>query len=107
MHFTQEDVVMTMFATSLPVNKELTRTRMQFTHRRYAEGSKEAAIGQKLYEHSIGSTADEESAGFESVDLIVWDNKKYRPQPLLCDGDGPILLWRQWFMQFYAGRYNG
>ncbi len=107
MHFTQDDVVMTMFATSLPVNKELTRTRMQFTHRRYPEGSTEAKVGQKLYEHSIGSTADEESAGFESVDMIVWDNKKYRPQPLLCDGDGPILLWRQWFMQFYAGRYNG
>ena len=44
----------------------------------------------------------EDSAGFESVDLIVWDNKKYRPQPLLCDGDGPILVWREWFSQFYA-----
>jgi len=44
----------------------------------------------------------EDSAGFESVDLIVWDNKKYRPKPLLCDGDGPILAWRKYFRQFYV-----
>jgi len=34
--------------------------------------------------------------------LIVWDNKKYRPKPLLCDGDGPILAWRKYFRQFYV-----
>ena len=50
----------------------------------------------------IGAAEGEDSAGFESVDLPIWDNKKYRPQPLLCDGDGPILMWRKWFSQFYA-----
>ncbi|MDB5987408.1 MAG: FeS-binding protein, partial [Nevskia sp.] len=23
-------------------------------------------------------------------------------KPLLCDGDGPILQFRQWFRQFYV-----
>ena len=49
-----------------------------------------------------GAVDDEDSAGFESVDLVVWHNKKYRPRPILCDGDGPILMWRKWFRQFYA-----
>ncbi|AGH48458.1 MULTISPECIES: aromatic ring-hydroxylating oxygenase subunit alpha [Sphingomonadales] len=100
--FTKDGVTMTMFAMSTPIDTEMTKTRMAFTFRNYPEGSKERAIAQHLYEHSIGAADGEDSAGFESVDLIVWDNKKYRPQPLLCDGDGPILLWRKWFSQFYA-----
>jgi len=31
----------------------------------------------------------------------VWNNKRYREQPLLCDGDGEILKWRKYFSQFY------
>ena len=27
-------------------------------------------------------------AGFESVDMIVWNNTRLWEQPLLCDGDG-------------------
>lgn len=98
----QNGVTMTMFSSSLPIDRENTRTMMQFTYRNYEEGSVERKIAHKLYEHSIGETEDEDSAGFESVDLIVWNNKKYRPQPLLCDGDGPILLWRRWFSQYYV-----
>lgn len=100
--FTSEGVTMLMFAMSTPVDREMTKTRMAFTFRDYAEGTKERAVAEHLYQHSIGAAEGEESAGFESVDLIVWDNKKYRPQPLLCDGDGPILMWRKWFRQFYA-----
>ena len=51
--------------------------------------------------HMIGAAEGEESAGFVSVDFIVWNNKRFRPNPLLCDGDGPILQFRKWFKQFY------
>ena len=97
----KEDVAMLMFAMSTPVNAELTRTRMAFTWKKYEEGSEKAKIAEHLYHHSIGEAEGEDSAGFESVDLIVWDNKKYRPKPLLCDGDGPILRFREYFSQFY------
>ena len=93
---------MLMYAMPAPVDEEMSRVRMMFKWKKYPEGSKEAAIGQHLYEHSIGEAEGEDSAGFESVDLIVWDNKKYRPKPLLCDGDGPILAWRKYFRQFYV-----
>ena len=98
----KDDVKMLMFSTPLPVTAELTRTRMHFTWKKYPEGSEKAQIAEHLYYHSIGAAEGEESKGFAEVDLIVWDNKKYRPKPLLCDGDGPIVAWRNYFKQFYV-----
>lgn len=37
-------------------------------------------------------------------DMVVWENKRYEPEPILCDGDGPIALFRRWYGQFYAER---
>lgn len=34
-------------------------------------------------------------------DLPIWNNKIYQARPLLCDGDGQILRFRQYFAQFY------
>jgi 3-ketosteroid 9alpha-monooxygenase subunit A len=35
-------------------------------------------------------------------DIAIWENKKYREVPVLCDGDGPIMKLRQWYAQFYS-----
>jgi 3-ketosteroid 9alpha-monooxygenase subunit A len=102
MRFNKDGVTMLMFSTPMPVDREMTRTRMAFTFKDHPEGTAQRETAEHLYTHSIGAAEGEDSAGFESVDLVVWDNKKYRPQPLLCDGDGPILMWREWFSQFYA-----
>ena len=34
-------------------------------------------------------------------DMEIWENKTYLPEPLLVNGDGPIVLFRRWFKQFY------
>lgn len=34
-------------------------------------------------------------------DIPIWQNKVYRESPILCDSDGPIAKYRQWFSQFY------
>ncbi len=34
-------------------------------------------------------------------DMPIWENKIYREDPILCDGDGPIAKYRKWFAQFY------
>ena len=34
-------------------------------------------------------------------DIPIWENKRYRDNPILCDGDGPIHQFRRWFSQFY------
>jgi 3-ketosteroid 9alpha-monooxygenase subunit A len=35
-------------------------------------------------------------------DIAIWENKKYREVPVLCDGDGPIIKLRHWYAQFYG-----
>ena len=37
-------------------------------------------------------------------DLKIWQHKIYRPRPVLVQGDGPILKYRQWASQFYEKR---
>ena len=34
-------------------------------------------------------------------DIPIWENKIFQSQPLLCDGDGPIIRYRHWARQFY------
>ena len=36
-------------------------------------------------------------------DIPIWEEKVYQPNPILCDGDGPIARNRKWFEQFYVG----
>ena len=35
-------------------------------------------------------------------DMVIWNHKHYQPNPILCDGDGPINQFRKWFSQFYV-----
>src|SRR5690606_17153171 len=35
-------------------------------------------------------------------DRPIWENKIQHARPLLCDGDGPIGLFRRWSHQFYS-----
>ncbi len=35
-------------------------------------------------------------------DIPIWNHKHYQENPILCDGDGPIAMYRKWFSQFYA-----
>jgi 3-ketosteroid 9alpha-monooxygenase subunit A len=37
-------------------------------------------------------------------DVAIWEHKLFRPQPILCDGDGPLYKLRQWYAQFYQDR---
>ena len=34
-------------------------------------------------------------------DVLIWRDKIYREEPILCDGDGPITKFRRWYDQFY------
>jgi hypothetical protein len=35
-------------------------------------------------------------------DIPIWENKIYISPPVLCDGDGPIGIFRKWVRQFYT-----
>ena len=36
-------------------------------------------------------------------DKVVWDRMRYEPNPIICDGDGPIPHFRKFYKRFYAG----
>lgn len=40
-------------------------------------------------------------------DRPIWENKVQHENPLLCDGDGPIGLFRRWARQFYTWPEGG
>ena len=40
-------------------------------------------------------------------DIVIWENKRYRDNPILCDSDGPIAKYRKWFSQFYDVHDDG
>ncbi len=42
-----------------------------------------------------------EGTGVEA-DIPIWENKRFVPHPVLCDGDGPIAEFRRWASQFYS-----
>jgi hypothetical protein len=44
----------------------------------------------------------EEHAVVATQDFGIWENKLYRPDPLLCEEDGPIAEYRRWARQFYG-----
>jgi nitrite reductase/ring-hydroxylating ferredoxin subunit len=35
-------------------------------------------------------------------DIPIWENKAFPNPPLLCDGDGPVGIFRKWAKQFYG-----
>jgi hypothetical protein len=35
-------------------------------------------------------------------DRPIWENKRYEPAPVLCDGDGPIIQYRRQYAQYYV-----
>lgn len=35
-------------------------------------------------------------------DIRIWEHKAYRSEPILCEGDGPIMQYRCWVRQFYS-----
>jgi hypothetical protein len=36
-------------------------------------------------------------------DIAIWEHKRYLPRPALASTDGPIMEFRSWASQFYAG----
>lgn len=37
-------------------------------------------------------------------DVEIWQDKIYQPEPILCDGDGPVNKLRRWYETFYLPR---
>ena len=82
-----------LIAAVTPVEKDEVRVRFCFTQpRAQTEGiSAMVAFG---FVHEVCRQLDQ--------DKVIWDRQHYLPRPVICDGDGPILRFRQYYNQFYA-----
>jgi phenylpropionate dioxygenase-like ring-hydroxylating dioxygenase large terminal subunit len=74
-----------------PIDAERVHVRMSYRiPRGAAEEERAMSIGMADY-----------VAWQFTKDIPIWENKRYRASPLLCEGDGPIGEFRRWCQQFY------
>ncbi|MFT4045829.1 MAG: hypothetical protein QM661_03945 [Solimonas sp.] len=95
MRFNQHGIPTTMISHTQPISAKKSRMNMSFRHVDHAQGRPELRASKKIIAHMIDALEGEESAGYASVDFIVRNNKQYRPNPLLRDGDGPVPQFRE------------
>ncbi|MFW6092579.1 MAG: Rieske 2Fe-2S domain-containing protein [Pseudomonadota bacterium] len=83
-----------------PIDRERVDLRFAFTHLKYPEDSFEYKACRESVQSVIGQRG---VAG----DIPIWENKFHLKDPVLCDGDGPIMQFRKYFSQFYVdGPYS-
>lgn len=59
-------------------------------------------MGGKSITQGVGLAFINEISRQLGQDIPIWENKIQHEHPLLCDGDGPIALFRRWSKQFYS-----
>ncbi|MCI0389639.1 MAG: Rieske 2Fe-2S domain-containing protein [Acidobacteria bacterium] len=65
-----------------------------------AENGMEKTLGN-LLTRLLQRKAIKEGVKTVGQDIPIWENKLYRRQPKLCEGDGPIMIYRRWTRQFH------
>ena len=80
-------------ATQTPIDDDHVQLRFHFTVKK--TGGAEMARG-------VGKAFVAEVSRQVEQDIPIWENKIQYERPLLCDGDGPIALFRKWCTQFYS-----
>jgi 3-ketosteroid 9alpha-monooxygenase subunit A len=80
-----------LVSSSTPIDEERCEISFAFTVRDIGKGIT-GGVG-KAFMAEISRQLEQ--------DIPVWENKAYLRRPVLCDGDGPIGLFRTWSRQFY------
>lgn len=75
-----------------PVTAELIDARFSLTIDGSQGASTERGVGKAILTNIIEQFVE---------DIPIWENKRFRPQPAFCDGDGEIARYRTWASQFY------
>jgi 3-ketosteroid 9alpha-monooxygenase subunit A len=59
-------------------------------------------LGGRSITKGVGAAFIAEVSRQLEQDIPIWENKTQHERPILCDGDGPIALFRRWSKQFYS-----
>lgn len=87
-------IVETSLVTSVtPIDGEFVDVRFSFSVKSLGDERTTRGVGKALI-------ADIDKQMRE--DIPIWENKAFLERPVLCDGDGPIGVFRSWCKQFYS-----
>ncbi|MFZ6179783.1 aromatic ring-hydroxylating oxygenase subunit alpha [Nannocystis pusilla] len=81
-----------IIASLTPIDDEFVDVRFTFTVKRVPDEAATAFVAQQFMEDACHQLEQ---------DIAVWEHKRFLARPLLCEGDGPIGLFRKWARQFY------
>ena len=87
-------IVETLLVSSVtPIDGEYVDTRFSFMVKKMGNDDATAGVSRafiKEIERQLGQ------------DIPIWENKVMKMRPVLCDGDGPVGIFRRWAKQFYV-----
>jgi len=81
-----------MINTATPIDEDTTDVSFAYSVKKSA-GDAHAGVGAALIRDLEKQMAQ---------DIAIWENKRHHERPLLCDGDGPIGVYRRWMRQFFS-----
>jgi phenylpropionate dioxygenase-like ring-hydroxylating dioxygenase large terminal subunit len=82
-----------LLSTMAPVDDEHVEVRFAFNLKKLPDKDVTKSVG-KAFVHEVSRQLEQ--------DIPIWEHKTYFERPVLCDGDGPIGLFRKWARQFYS-----
>jgi phenylpropionate dioxygenase-like ring-hydroxylating dioxygenase large terminal subunit len=82
-----------LVASLAPVEEDVLRVRYSFTQPKSQAEGPGAGLAKALI-RDICKQLDQ--------DKVIWDRMKFEPNPIICDGDGPIPQFRSWYSRYYA-----
>ena len=82
-----------LVASLVPVEEDVLRVRYGFMQPKSQANGPAAGLAKALI-RDICKQLDQ--------DKVIWDRMRFEPHPIICDGDGPIPQFRQWYSRYYA-----
>ena len=80
-------------ASTTPIDADHVHLRFNFSVKQTAGAEMARGVG-KAFVAEVARQLEQ--------DIPIWENKVQYEKPLLCDGDGPIGIFRRWCTQFYT-----
>ena len=92
-------IVETLLINSVtPIDEEYVDVRFAFRVK---------MLGDESITKGVGAAFMGEVSRQLEQDIPIWENKIHHDRPILCDGDGPIGVFRRWCRQFYVEEDDG
>jgi phenylpropionate dioxygenase-like ring-hydroxylating dioxygenase large terminal subunit len=87
-------IVDTLLVSSMtPIDDETIDVRFSFSVKKLPDKDVTQGVG-KAFIREVTRQLEQ--------DIPIWEHKVYLDRPALCDGDGPIGVFRRWCRQFYS-----